>query len=308
MILVIGDINIDISGRFDSWPEKGGCVFSSKPQINLGGTGANVGVALSRLGLEVSLVSAVGNDAFGREALENLKREKINTALVQVQTQYNTGLVFTAIDEFGERTFFVFRRDCADIHMTLEPGVLLKEKADEIFITGVSVAEGIESYQTILGFLEKNGKQRVFFDPNIRSPNGRISEEVRERYMHVLRFSKVFLPNEKEILEIMQENSLKTAIEKALEIGVKEIWVKRGKEDFLWASQEGGFAAFPTIKVSQVSDTTGAGDLFDAAIIFGSANNWSAQKIAIFAAKATAFSVQRPGSISSFPSLHDLNL
>ncbi|MCR4429236.1 MAG: sugar kinase [Caldiserica bacterium] len=307
MILVIGDINIDISGRFDSWPEKGGCVFSSKPQINLGGTGANVGVALSRLELKVSLASAVGNDAFGREALENLKREKINTALVQVQPQYNTGLVFTAIDEFGERTFFVFRRDCADIHMTLEPEALLKEQADEIFVTGVSIAEGIESYHSILGFLEKSGKQKIFFDPNIRSPNGKITEETRERYLHVLRFSKVFLPNEQEILEIMRENSLKTAIKKALEMGVEEIWVKRGKEDFLWASQKGGFVAFPTMKVSQVSDTTGAGDLFDAAIIFGLTNNWTAQETAIFAAKATAFSVQRPGSISSFPSLHDLN-
>lgn len=308
MILVIGDINLDISGRFDSWPEKGGCVFSSKPKISLGGTGANVATALSRLGFNVFLASAVGKDPFGKEALENLEKENIDTSLVQILPNHNTGLVFTAIDELGERTFFVFRQDCADIHMRINPKLLLGSKPQIVFVTGISVAEGIESYQTIIDFLGEKNKLKVFFDPNIRSPNGKVTQEIRRKYFQVLKLSNVFLPNEQEIMEITQENSLRSAIEKVFDNGVEEVWVKRGKENFLWASKEGNGGEFPTIKVPKVVDTTGAGDLFDAAIIYGFLNSWKPAEVATFAAKATAFSIQRPGSISSFPSLKELNL
>ena len=50
-VLVLGDINVDIIGRFDGFPVPGGSVYSEKPILNPGGSGLNTFVGLKKLTL-----------------------------------------------------------------------------------------------------------------------------------------------------------------------------------------------------------------------------------------------------------------
>jgi ribokinase len=305
-VTVIGDINVDISGKFSTWPRRGSCSFSSNPTISPGGVGGNVAVALKRLGINVKFISAVGNDIFGSFYVEQIEKEGIDTSLIQVLASYNTGLVFTIIDDCGERTFLAFRLNSADIHMNLKSQLLVRKVKEPIFISGVVIAEGVEAYTTTLNLLKEKRNQKIFLDPSVRTLNGKINSLMCDKYYEALKFTNVFLPNEEELLEITRKTSISEALSKIFKFGVEEVWVKRGPNDIIYASKDGQEEKYPVVSVHKVVDTTGAGDAFDAAIIYGYIKGWAPYKKASFAAKVAAYSIQRLGSIPSFPKISQL--
>ncbi|MBT9282759.1 MAG: hypothetical protein KM312_08995 [Hydrogenibacillus schlegelii] len=72
-----------------------------------GGKGANQAVAARRLGAEVSLIGAVGRDAFGARLLEALRTEGIDTEGVKVVPDEGSGLAFITLAERDNRIIVV---------------------------------------------------------------------------------------------------------------------------------------------------------------------------------------------------------
>ncbi len=77
--------------------------------VTLSGSGANVAVALARLGLKVGLVSAVGRDPRGEEILHELTREQVDTSLVARVSLAGTGISVTLLPRSSETPPFVLR-------------------------------------------------------------------------------------------------------------------------------------------------------------------------------------------------------
>ena len=76
-ILVIGSSNTDMVINSDRLPSPGETVIGGKLEIFAGGKGANQAVAAARSGGDVTFFSAVGEDSFGSQALENLKNRRM---------------------------------------------------------------------------------------------------------------------------------------------------------------------------------------------------------------------------------------
>ena len=73
-ILVLGSINMDLVVRVPRMPRPGETVLGGTFLTNLGGKGANQAVAAARAAqAPVTFVAAVGDDAYGREALRNAR-------------------------------------------------------------------------------------------------------------------------------------------------------------------------------------------------------------------------------------------
>jgi hypothetical protein len=70
-----------------------------------GGTGANVAVALSRLGVRSALVTKLGNDPLAAFLTNILEREKVNIQHVYFSERYKTGLIIVSVNSTGERHF-----------------------------------------------------------------------------------------------------------------------------------------------------------------------------------------------------------
>ena len=90
---VIGDAAVDLIPEGDT--------YLKLP----GGTGANVAVALSRLGVNSALICKLGNDPPAAFLTDVFERERVDTQHVSTTERCKTSLIIVSIDDSGERDF-----------------------------------------------------------------------------------------------------------------------------------------------------------------------------------------------------------
>lgn len=110
MIVVLGDLLLDLSLRITSFP-----VQAEDMQLleglELGPGGAsNVAIVAARLGLDVGSAGEIGADLFGRILLDGLHRERIDTTLVHVSPDGRTPVAGVLVDSAGEPAYLGFRK------------------------------------------------------------------------------------------------------------------------------------------------------------------------------------------------------
>jgi pseudouridine kinase len=124
-VICVGGANVDIRARATGQLQ----AHASNPgTVGLahGGVARNVAEGLARLGLEASLVSAVGADAFGREILARLGRLGVDTLMVKTIDGGATGTYVAVLDSEGEMATAV---NAMDIVSELVPDVLRADEA-----------------------------------------------------------------------------------------------------------------------------------------------------------------------------------
>ena len=103
-ITVVGSVNLDLVARSERLPRAGETVTGATLARYPGGKGANQAVACARLGADVTLVAAVGRDAFRDEALATVRDE---VTLDLHDSDEPTGIALIQVDEAGETTITV---------------------------------------------------------------------------------------------------------------------------------------------------------------------------------------------------------
>ena len=106
-IIVIGSANIDMVVKAKKLPLPGETILGGTFFMNAGGKGANQAVAAARLGGNVTLVTKVGNDIFGKQTIEGLKKENINTDFVFVDDAAPSGTALIIVNDEGENCIVV---------------------------------------------------------------------------------------------------------------------------------------------------------------------------------------------------------
>ena len=102
-ITVVGSVNLDLVARVEQLPRPGETVTGASFERVRGGKGANQAVACARLGAEVTLVCAVGDDAFAAEALPEEGRLTVKAQRVGAPT----GVALILVDAAGENQIAV---------------------------------------------------------------------------------------------------------------------------------------------------------------------------------------------------------
>ena len=97
---------MDLMAQARRLPHPGETVISRSFLQRGGGKGSNQAVAAARQGLAVSLVSAVGDDAFGSEILRDLTREGVDVTHVRT-VPGPSGVAMIVVDDEGENTIIV---------------------------------------------------------------------------------------------------------------------------------------------------------------------------------------------------------
>jgi ribokinase/sulfofructose kinase len=129
-VTAIGAAAVDEWYAVSNIPEPDGGAFAHDVTAAPGGVGANVAVALDRLGRDVGLVSRVGDDEYGRRATAWLADTGVDTDRVIVGDEPTTRSLVLR-DPTGERaivttgeSFRSLRLDDATLERTLESAVV----------------------------------------------------------------------------------------------------------------------------------------------------------------------------------------
>ncbi|MFG1793458.1 PfkB family carbohydrate kinase [Nocardia sp. NPDC049149] len=101
VVTVFGDAVIDHIYFVDHIPQPGASVVGNSFEEHPGGKGLNRAVAAARLGLQVRLISAVGDDDAGKRVLDYLRSQNVDTDLVKVVPDAPTPVTAVMITSTG---------------------------------------------------------------------------------------------------------------------------------------------------------------------------------------------------------------
>ena len=78
-VVVVGAMNVDLAARAERFPRPGETLVGESFYRGFGGKGANQAVAAARMGVPVTFVGRVGDDAFGAEMIAHLQEQGVDT-------------------------------------------------------------------------------------------------------------------------------------------------------------------------------------------------------------------------------------
>lgn len=255
-ITALGEILIDFT-------EEGVNASGQKIFIqNAGGAPANVLVAATKLGSKTAFLGKVGDDQQGKFLKATLEAENVETKGLVLDSDFFTTLAFVELDELGERTFSFARKPGADTQLRKEELSLEILQNSRIFHVGSLSLTHQPSCETTF-YAVKYAKEHgaiISYDPNYRASLWESETVAKEMMRQMIPYADVMKISDTE-MELLTDESTKEAAAKCLvDQGVQIVLITLGKEGAYLYTKEGG-QMIPGY-LSQVVDTTGAGDAF----------------------------------------------
>lgn len=134
----------------------------------LGGAPANVGVHLHQLGVPAALVSRVGVDRLGREAVRRLTAHGLAVDLVQTDPARETGFVEATVEADGGVSYRI-APDAAWDALTLEAGLVERVAAGRALVFGTLAQRSGPSRRTLRALWDTGVP--LVYDVNLRPPD-----------------------------------------------------------------------------------------------------------------------------------------
>ena len=275
---------------FPRWDEE---LLVDFARLELADTAGNASIVARALGLDPVVVSTLGDDAFGRFALDALAALGVDVAGVEVLPGEATplGMIFVAAD--GRRAIL------STLGAHARMGVAVAERHDERVARCADVLLGGAyllpefSPAHLLPYarrLRARG-QTVAFDPSW-DPAG-WGEATRRHTLALLPEVDVYLPNDEELTHLIGAASWGDALDAVADLAGETV-LKRGAAGAVWA-RGAERVEVPGFAVEAVN-TIGAGDAFDVAYLYGRRQGWPPAGRLRFACALAAMVVAQAGA------------
>lgn len=264
---------------------------------HLGGASFNFSAHLSRLGHNVSFISAVGTDQRGLRILERMPQFGLITDYVHIENNYATGTVSVALASDGQPKFVLHRPAAYDFPQltTQQFGRLFARPIDWIYF-GTLHQISPQARQLTMEVLDRAPEARRFYDVNLRSDS--YTPALIQHLMSRATFVKM---NHEEVEAIARMfGSRHASLEEfcrsyASVYKWEGVCVTRGPRGCA-VLLNGRYLEAPGYAI-EVVDTVGAGDAFAAAFLHGLGGGWSSPEIADFANRVGALVAGRRGAV-----------
>jgi len=233
----------------------------------LGGAPANFAYHTKYLGANSLVISAVGDDEFGKEILSVLNKMTLDNAINIVKKP--TGSVLVKLKK--GIPFYEIQQDVAWDYIKLNPKVLSKLKKTDAICFGTLAQRSSISFEAINKAVNSvpNSALKIF-DINLRAPF--YNENIIKNSLNLANVLKL---NDEELIVLSKMFNLKNTQEEAclqlIELfDLNLLALTNGAEgSMLFNKEEISRLSVPKIKVV---DTIGAGDSFTAAMVMGILN------------------------------------
>lgn len=266
----------------------------------IGGAPANFAYHVSQFGLPSCVVSAIGDDALGKEIIENFTSKGLDQLIAEVP--YPTGTVQVEIDQTGIPLYDIKENVAWDnIPYTEHLDALAKRTKAVCF--GSLAQRNVVSRETINHFLDtmpKDDDSLIVFDVNLRQ--GFYNKEILCKSMQNCNILKI---NDEELITVSR-----MFVYPGIDLQDK-CWILLGKYNLKmliltcgingsYVFTPGNVSFQPTPKV-EVADTVGAGDSFTAAFIASILKGKSVTEAHTIAVKTSAYVCTQKGAMPILP-------
>ena len=299
-VISIGNTVLDVIGKTpDTLPRFGELAAGRGPaDLDIGGNGAIAAAAASVMGVDTSLASTIGDDAWGRWLREGLKGLGVDTGqLVTVKGQ-PTATTLSLVRTDGERALLT-HNGASESHDLSEVDLADIGQGDWVIFSSLFL---VRAY---------SGEELRRLAKEARSRGAKVVMDLAwdctgEWDLSTLALDEadIVTGNHMEIKAVACKTDLQDAIAKLMDHGIGTLIVKMGSEGARIITSKGVDVVVPAFDVDPVN-ATGTGDVFNAALVVALADGRDLEDAVRFACGAGALRVA--GGCHTFPTVKDVD-
>ncbi|MEV0053107.1 ribokinase [Saccharopolyspora shandongensis] len=288
-VAVFGSCNMDLVAYVGTAPKRGETVLGREFHTVPGGKGANQAIAAAKAGAAVRMIGAVGEDEFGAQIRDTLRKSTVDVTGVRT-VPGRSGTAHIVVDDEGGNSIVVVPGangtvdGLADGDEELIAGSRSLLLQLEIPLPGVAAAAAAG---------RRNGV-RVVLTP---APAVPLPAEILSNV-------DLLVPNEHEAAILTGDDDPHRALAALLEL-VPEVLITLGARGSLYGNRDGARVEAPSFPVDAV-DTTAAGDTFVGVLSAALGEGAEMPEALRLASAGAAVSVQRNGASSSMPTRQEI--
>lgn len=292
-VVAVGHVLVDLRFRVERFPNPDEEAKILEESRGVGGSAANVAIAVRRLGLRASVIAKVGLDSFARVAVDSLMREEIDISGLKVEPVHPTGFSVVVRDPKGRIIIYGFKGASERLEpKDVDPELIRRAKYVHI------ASLRLDTTQYVVKLSKKYGR-KISWDP------GRVlAAEGMENLKDTIKGVDIVLANEREAELITRLKDFKEAAKAIKMLGPELVIIKRGEKGSYALSDEGEYE-IPAYPIPKVVDTTGAGDTFAAGLLASLIKNYPLEKALRRASIIAALKVSKLGSHAA-PTLEEI--
>lgn len=297
-IVVVGASCVDVKAR-PLAPVQPGTSNPAQIRLSLGGSGRNIAENLARLGVQVALLSVVGNDLLGQRLLEHTAETGVDVSRIIVAADRTTGTYLALFTEEPQQGFAL-----GDVsQLSLATPEYLRTHEGLIQQARMVMIDGNLDRETVAEVLSLAREAHV--------PVGLDPASVHRAYAlrpHLAEFSMV-TPNRVEA-EALLDVSIRSVAEaqqaarQMVSLGVNVAIITLGEKGLVYATSD-GHGRIPAIRCDVV-DWTGAGDALAAAVIYALLNQMPVDEGMRLGVAAATLTLRSQESVNPEMSLEQL--
>ena len=288
-VLVLGVFVADTAYRASRMPEMGETILVNSFVLGPGGKGSNKAVAAGNLGADVTIITRLADDDFGKMAKQTWQNANVKGAIKYSTSSY-TGAAFIFIDDkTGDNAIIIAPGAASEISLNDIHDNSEIISSTDVFLTQLELP--VEVAQEGLKVAKENNKITILNPaPAVRLPK------------EIFGLCYFITPNETETealtgLPVRNEKEAETAAKFLTELGVKTPIITMGEQGaFLYE-----YGLIPAFNAGRVVETTGAGDAFNGGFAVALSEGKSALEAVKFGCATASISVTRAGTAPSMP-------
>lgn len=276
--------------------------------LAVAGAEFNVAVGVARLKHQVTYMTKLGNDPFGKRIIRVLNENKIDNEFVSFSDTHKTGFMLKGRVSKGDPDIFYFRSGSAA--STLSNDDVDKIDMSEygyIHLTGILPALSKDSREAVYALFKKarSAGLMISFDPNLRPQLWSSKEVMCSTINDMASMADIVLPGTAEGKILMGSDDPLAINDFYLHNGAKIVVTKCGADGAFISDGKDNYMV-KGYKAKKVVDTVGAGDGFAVGVITGLMEGMSVREAVKRGNAIGAIQVMSRGDNEGLPTMPEL--
>jgi len=293
-IIIIGDAPRDIEA-LNQW------AAVSQVELTAAGSVGYCTIDMARLGLRVGMLSSVAHDVFGQWILSRLADEGIDTGAVSMEEGHSSGIgIYMLL--FGNRKRPLTARLATHTPWPAELSPIGEERLRNARLLHCG---GYLHYSQMWGapsekLYRKAKEYGLITSLDTQFPIAPVEGTWMKCFGNLLKYVDILFTDENEAQSITGASSPESAAARLLTEGPRLVIIKQGEKGSLLATKEKTVRQ-PAYPMKDITDPIGAGDAFDAGIIYGTLQGLDLERAAKFASITAALTLRGVGGTQTAP-------